>query len=484
MLGMDNRFARMVASVAILLALLAAPASAAVRGEPRTRATAPLKLRALRTLRHSLAGRYPGVGPSNEYFSSPTIADVNGDGVPEIVSATMDGFVFAFRADYSVLWSRSLGHTGFQASPAVGQLLGSSAADVVVSSMDGRIFVLDGPTGRTVNVFGQGPPLHCPPGVDCRPDGFFSTPAIADVDGDGFADIVASNYDHTVYAWRANGQLIFRQFIEDTSWSSPVVADIDGDGRREVIVGGDIYGGNNLHVPAGGLVWVFTRAGGTWHTYPGYPRSIPGQTVWSTPAVSDLNGDGSPDIVVGTGNYYPSSSTTQRVYAFTARTGRDLPGWPTGTFGQVSGGPAIVDLDGDGTREVAFASEGGRATVRNRSGSTKWTRCWGQGGCSDASFHGGVSVADLDGDGVQDVVMAGQQLSVFDGRTGALKATAGLGFQQSSGTPSIAVVKGRTILAVQGVTSDNRSVVAVFTTDRALRKAGWPCFKRTPARTG
>jgi len=427
------------------------------------------------SISRTLAGIYVTTG-TREAFSTPAIADVTGDGRPDLVVAGLDGTVEAYSLPArSKLWSVSLGQTAIQGSPAVADFTGDGRGDVVVGTMDGRVVVLDGPSGAAVRTLYQGAPLHCPPGNDCRPDGFFASPALGDIDGDGRLDIVAASWDHSVYAWSWDGRLLWRRFLEDTLWSSPALADIDRNGTLEVILGGDIYAGNPLGVPAGGLVWVLERSGGV---YGGYPYSIPGQTVWSSPAVGDLNGDGWPEVVVGTGTNFADPAGRQ-IHAFTAANRIALAGWPAALDGRAMGSPAIANIDGDNQLEVVTTSEGGSVYGLDTNGARLW-RC---GGCS--SEHSSAAVADVDADGQQEVVSTtGHELKLLNASTGSVEASSGLseGGWAPASTPTVAEIDGHTTIVT--TKSDANLTVDVFTIAKPLCSAAWPTFGQNQYRTG
>ena len=487
---------RALVVVALGAGLLAGPAGTPFAAAPASAATTELSLQG--RIDHKLSGIYPGAGPKQGY-SSPALADITGDNTPEIVIGSMDGTVEAYRTtDRSRLWSVKVGNTAIQASPTIADLGGDGKPDVVVATMDGRVIWLDGPTGRTVRTFRQGAPLFCPAGVDCRPDGFFSSPTIADVNGDRIPDIVVSGYDHTIYAWSKTGGLLWRKFLEDSNWSSPTVADIDRDGKPEVIVGGDIYANNPLGKPEGGLIWALHGSNGG--TYAGYPVSVASQTVWSSPAVADLNGDKYPEIVVGTGLNWPDPRGRQ-VEAFTAYNRKTLPGWPVKVDGRVMGSPAIGDLDGDGKLEVSFASDGGWLYSYEANGHRNWRGCnaTSVNGCKTGYFTaGGTVIADVDADGQQEVISTlDKDLRVYDGKTGAVEDTYRLtdtGTLAPGASPAVAEVNGKTVIAQStvyrvnghggGMAAGDLTRVYLLTTGKGLCRADWPQFHRDAKRSG
>jgi hypothetical protein len=275
------------------------------------------------------------------------------------------------------------------------------------------------------------------------------------------------------------------------------VTDIDRDNRPEIILGGDIWAGNPLGKPAGGLTWVLKRDGST---YPGYPRSTPGQTVWSSPAVADLNGDGFKDIIVGTGANW-AEPAGRRVDAFTAKTAGNLAGWPVSVDGRVVASPAIGDINNDGHLDVTFASDGGWVYAYSYTGRRMWRACNATTAsqCKTGySTKSGTVIADVDADGTQEVISTlDKDIRVFNGPTGAVEAAYRMPHPATyslGSSPAVAEVNGTTTIVQASVYRSNghggtpiagdATKVFVLTTGKGLCRNDWPQFHRDPARTG
>jgi hypothetical protein len=256
----------------------------------------------------TLATGFPVTLPA-DIVSSPAVGDLDGDGISDIVvgygstfEPTSPGGVRAFRRDGSILWDRPMADTN----------------------------------------------------GDGIPDSVQSTPAIGDVDGDGLPEVVWGSFDFNVYVVRGrdgSNKPGWPQFVRDSIYSSPALADLDGDGKLEIIIGSDAHlEGPPYNTPNGGCLRVFRYDGSV---FPGWPVCVD-QVITSSPAVGDIDGDGRPEIVVGTGGFWPSASHV--VYAFRTD-GTAEPGWPVAVDGQVFTSPALADLDGDGIPEVVVTDD-------------------------------------------------------------------------------------------------------------------------------
>jgi len=178
-----------------------------------------------------------------------------------------------------------------------------------------------------------------------------------------------------VTAIRANGQVMWRFTDDDTIFGGIVIADLDRDGYLDVVTVGDSAASTAYW--AGGRINVLS-----WDGRRKWVKKTD-QVIWSSPVVADLKGDGTLDVIVGTGYFYPDGANTQppflanQVYALDAQ-GNDLTGWPysTGTpdhDGRVFASPAVADLEGNGSLDVVVVDARGTLHAIRSNGSALWT---------------------------------------------------------------------------------------------------------------
>jgi hypothetical protein len=449
---------------------------------------------------------YGASGGTTEAFSSPAMGDVTGDGQTDVVVGGMDGCVYFFpSAGGAPTGCLYTGGGPVAASPLLYDFDHDGTLDILAANAStGDVYVF---RGRTFQVL-----FHQSTDPSWRGGhGVFGTPAIGDLGHDGSVDIVASSIDTHVYAWRytggPNAPLLWRTWLYDSIYSSPVIADIDRDGVPEIVLGADMDRYPGAPYPPGGLVWVLRNDGGI---KPGWPRPLSDQTIWSSPAVTDIDGNGLPDIVVGTGLNFPPPAGK---FVFALNGGSyALPGWSRGAApgvpmnGPVMASPAVGTVPGVG-KVTVVAMEGGYITAVNPNGSVRWTQCGASFGCSGGlPTHGGVSIADVYNEGRQTVVAALEMdLMTFDLDTGALRETKPLKFDGNgqndwhrinfapAGAPTIGSIGGQTVIAVATTYDLNNNFVRdpgdslrvyLWKTGTALGAADWPTFKNNTCRTG
>jgi hypothetical protein len=376
--------------------------------------------------------KFPGakwsksIGPT--HLSSPVIADVNGDRHLDVVTADLSGVVHVLDGrnghdlpGWPQLAQPRAGSTAaVESSPTVADLdrnghkqiiVGAGSLDV--SGQQGGVVAFNANGSvrfrlQTMTVAGQ--------------NAVQGTPAVGDVTGDGYPDIVFGSFDHRIYALNRFGVALpgFPMDSLDTIWDSPALYDAGHIGRMDIFLGGDASPGG----PCGSQTWS------------GIMRAIRvtgfgPQVLWSrcrhqiyqsSPAIGNLDGSGRMAVVVGTGTG-PSGDAfaTNSLSAFYVDNGANVPGWPVVLNGPIFGSPVIGDVNGDHKNDVVVTAcatcNDGRVWAFNGHGGALWNL---RPGGSATEILSTPILVDLDGNGVNDVAVG--QAGAFHflrGRDGA-----------------------------------------------------------------
>ncbi|MBM3263447.1 MAG: VCBS repeat-containing protein, partial [candidate division Zixibacteria bacterium] len=438
------------------------------------------------TRSHTLSGWPVAVGgPAGTHAS--VAADADGDGVPEIFTASSDGRLYGYRGN-------------------------------------GTRFIANTDTIRTLTFSGD--TLSVPVGVFASVPGvFLSAPAMGDLEDDGMTEVVAVDAEQ-VYAWHSvdentNGRA-------DLKPGFPVrLIEPSGTGTSDRIVltppvlfriAGDTYG-IAVGTTAGGLIVL--RADGslslsintTEHLnerMPVSPAAVDlngdgadefvivlfsggigrvlavdtvGRTLWSqtvepmdrafAPTAADLDGDGAFDIVV--------VGTNGQVNVFSSD-GKPLAGWPVRLPSVLSAPPAVGDIDGDGLPEVVlsgdnriFALHGSGVPVTNFPVVIDRV-------VSVGAIASSPALGDMDGDRIADIVVGlpNQTVAAFQGNG---QPVSGFPFGVSgavSSAPALWDLNGRVALAVGA--DDGFVHLRVFSGDPDVLP--WPMTAHDPRRSG
>ena len=256
--------------------------------------------------------------------SSPSFADLDGDGVPDIVFGTgvdrtrpvgrrlqftgvpaVSGEVVAVSgATNRILWKVPNPRDAFT-TPRFAQLNGDRVPDVVMGGREGVLTAYDGTNGRVVwRLIGDDV-------VETPFPYYFLTPAlIDDVNGDGVQDLVDTYGGNDTRmpkeprdpGWvmvisGANGNVLAKHAVPDSAetYASPVVYR-RRDGSSWVIfgTGGESLGGAEYRAPVASLL------DGTFSTHVERLTTTGTKGVIAPPTLVDLNGDAELDIVVST----------------------------------------------------------------------------------------------------------------------------------------------------------------------------------------
>ncbi|PKN86652.1 MAG: hypothetical protein CVU46_07050 [Chloroflexi bacterium HGW-Chloroflexi-8] len=137
-------------------------------------------------------------------IEAPAIADLTGDRQPEIIIAGQDGYVRAYSAEKQLLWAYNYaqGKDIHASETVIGDVDGDGWNDVVFGTFAVALGNV-GPVGVYI-LNHNGVPLQGTPLWISSP-GISNSPALGDLDGDGFIEIAAATYNGWVHVWDTIG---------------------------------------------------------------------------------------------------------------------------------------------------------------------------------------------------------------------------------------------------------------------------------------
>jgi parallel beta-helix repeat protein len=335
-------------------------------------------------------------------------ADVSGDGKPDFVT-TNSGTNLA-----SVFINSGLGSGQFGASPPAATTrvdyttgAGPGGANIADVNNDGKMdMIVSNYNSTTVSVFinnsngagqfGAAPPTANPVKVDYATGTNPFNKKTSDINGDGYADIIVSNFNGggagTVSVLRNNGNGTFAAKVDYSIGAAArgiAISDVNNDGRPDVVVTNETTNTMSvlLNIGSGAFAGSVTTYGTGTTPYAvdmadvnndGYPDALIANhgtttasvllndgdgtfatkvdyTVGSAPNTvnaADMNNDGKPDMIVGNG----TSNTVSVLLndgtgAFVSKSDFAVAAGPAGV--------AVADVNGDGKRDIMAVGFGG-----------------------------------------------------------------------------------------------------------------------------
>ncbi len=381
--------------------------------------------------------------------STPLVADLDKDGFNDISMLSSNGFLYAWNGlDGNKIWPPiEISNSGV-CSLVADDINNDGVADIIIAGNFSLIYIIDGQTGNIIRreflsgTISKNTPVVCDLDGDGKKDivvvseegnvffmyspGFDSsyTKISESVDGPVYASpvillrknfspfVVVANYDSKVFF--IDGKTRIKKTVNLLEKSgkvhlvsgAPAIGDINGDGIDEVVVQSNIP----QYVSA-----IDTTNFSVMWTY--FVEPIPPSNLKfnSSPVVSDFNGDGICDVAVLSGNgtvqilkgntLYPSGEMLWKLSIPEAK--------------RIISSPAVYDFDKDGINEIVFGTEDGKLVVAKSNPKRRELEVMTDIKASNLAITSTPILADIDGDGLIEILYTNIQDSIQIVKTNA-----------------------------------------------------------------
>ncbi len=339
-------------------------------------------------------------------WSVPIAADLDGDGIQEIIVGTeKEGRMVAVKVPGQLMWI----FPPLDEDPtarmnkvhSADDIDGDGKVEVIYSTGDppgGALYILNGDDG-TVKYNWSSPEANFK----------YGGTIIRDLDGDGVKDILATGADSKVYVFSNTAEYQWEKFLPPgrSIDSYPNAFDIDKDGLVEIV--------------------VFAREGSAeGENGRVYCLSPTGQEKWSwsstkvdqlhiQPVFADVNDDGDYEVVVGVWDFDVDSQGGLVILNWW---GNEL--YRKHTPHRIGSNPMVWDIDEDGSMEIIVIGKDQPALIYCLAGdlSEKWVYNFTDIHNGSNPSNMGGALGDVTGDGKVDIVYQTRQDSrilVLDG---------------------------------------------------------------------
>jgi outer membrane protein assembly factor BamB/pSer/pThr/pTyr-binding forkhead associated (FHA) protein len=216
----------------------------------------------------------------------------------------------------------------------------------------------------------------------------FYDPIVEYIDQDRIKDIILVFEDGDIAAITAEFERLWYYDGEDSVTSLPALFDVNGDGTKDIV-----FATLNMDIVAldgsnGFELWRFSDAE---------------SEIIHSPVAADANGDAILDVLFCTEKGY--------LYLLDGKTGWAL--WKNPVFGRPAGSPVVADLDGDKTEEYVVLTRNGLLSSFKTDGKMLFT--WE----IEGGFITAPSIGDTDGDRINEIVLVDENgvLRCLEGKT-------------------------------------------------------------------
>jgi outer membrane protein assembly factor BamB len=310
---------------------------------------------------------------------SPTVADLDGNGLPDVVAVSSRGSVFIGRNGKTGIKFERLSYRAedFSVPAAVIDCDGDGKKEIVLVETRGQTIVLDGSQGTLTKTaaYPRAAIAKMDSSYAATADAYvLSSPAFVAGKGEKRCAMATVLRDPAVVAlvrppagdpvWARNLSMAVRP---DTAsgplYPAPVTADLNRDGHNDLVVA--LQAGPLLALDGrtGSLIWSYHEPS-MWHR------------VYASPALYDFDKDGTVDAVFG--------EDAGGVHVVSGRTGASL-GSSGPASSPVIGSLMVGDVDGDGKVDIAVQhADGTVRTYRTSSSAPTPASFWPMEGAGPA----------------------------------------------------------------------------------------------------